>query len=116
MVHCWPGCIVGLHWCVSLLVRLVARLVLLKTNCVLSTENMRLVVRPRLRAVPVLAAAAVSPAMADILATTARVSRALADCSLAPWSATTANLAMISVFVFVCAPPTSEAIGGRHCS
>ena len=106
----------GLHWCVSLLVRLVARLVLLRTNCVLSTEHMRLVVRPRLRAVPVLATAAVSPAMADVLATTAAFSRAVATCSLAPWSSATANLAMISVVVFACAPPTSEAIGGRHCS
>ena len=82
----------------------------------LSTEHMRLVIRPRLRAVPVLATAAVSPAMADVLATTAAFSRAVADCNLAPWSAATANLAMISVFVFACAPPTSQAIGGRHCS
>ena len=68
----------GLHWCVSLLVRIVARLVLLRSNCVFSTEHMRLVVRPRLRAVPVLATAAVSPAMADVLATTAAFSRAVA--------------------------------------
>ena len=82
----------------------------------LSTEPMRLVVRPRLRAVPVLATAAVSPAMADVLATTAAFSRAVADCGLAPKSATDANLANVSVVVFACAPPTSEAIGGRHCS
>ena len=82
----------------------------------LSTEHMRLVVRPRLRAVPVLATAAVSPAMADVLATTAAFSRAVATCSLASWSSATANLAMFSVVVFACAPPTSEAIGGRHCS
>ena len=82
----------------------------------LSTENMRLVVRPRLRAVPVLATAAVSPAMADVLATTAAFSRAVADCSLAPKSATDANLANVSAFAFACAPPTSEAVGRRHCS
>ena len=82
----------------------------------LSTERMRLRFRPRLRAVPLIATAAVSPAMADVLATTAAFSRAVADCNLAPWSSATANLAMISVFVFACAPPTTEAIGGRHCS
>ena len=98
------------------MIHLGARLVLLGGSCVLTTEHMRLGFRPRLRAVPVLATAAVSPAMADVLATTAAVSRAVADSSLAPWSATTANLAMISVVVFACAPPTSEAIGGRHCS
>ena len=111
----------GLHWCVSLLVRLVADHTDHMRLCVLSTEHMRLVVRPRLRAVPVLATAAASPAMAspamaDVLATTAAFSRAVATCSLAPWSSATANLAMISVVVFACAPPTSEAIGGRHCS
>ena len=106
----------GLHWCVSLLVRLVADHTDHMRLCVLSTEHMRLVVRPRLRAVPVLATAAVSPAMADVLATTAAFSRAVATCNLAPWSSATANLAMISVVVFACAPPTSEAIGGRHCS
>ena len=106
----------GLHWCVSLLVRLVADHTDHMRLCVLSTEHMRLVVRPRLRAVPVLATAAVSPAMADVLATTAAFSRAVATCSLAPWSSATANIAMISVVVFACAPPTSEAIGGRHCS
>ena len=35
---------------------------------------------------------------------------------LASLGPTTADLAMISAFVFVCAPPTSQAIGGRHCS
>ena len=90
--------------------------VILKTSCVLSTEHMRLRFRPRLRAVPVLATAAVSPAMADVLATPAAVSPAVADCGLAPKSATRANLANMSAFVFVCAPPTPQAIGGRHCS
>ena len=67
----------------------------------LSTENMRLVVRPRLRAVPVLATAAVSPAMADVRATRAAVSPAAADCRLARRSATDASLANVSIFVFV---------------
>ena len=97
---CLPG--------VSLLVRVGAR-------PVLSTEQMRLVrFRPRLRAVPLLATADLAADL-HLLASLAAVSPAVADVLASLW-ATTANLAIVSAFVFVCAPPTSEAIGGRHCS
>ena len=97
-----------LHWCVSLLVRVGAR-------PVLSTELMRLVrFRPRLRAVPLLATADLAADL-HLLASLAAVSPAVADV-LASLRVTTANVAIVSVLVFVCAPPTSEAIGGRHCS
>ena len=71
-------------------------------------------VRPRLRAVPLVAAANLAADL-HLLASLAAVSPAMADV-LASLATTTANLAIVSAFVFVCAPPTSEAIGGRHCS
>ena len=79
-----------------------------------STEQMRLVrVRPRLRAVPLVAAANLAADL-HLLASLAAVSPAVADVLAS--LGTTLGRTMVSAFVFVCAPPTSWAIGGRHCS
>ena len=103
--HCWPGCMMCLHWCVSLLVRVGAPL---------ASELMRLVrVRPRLRAVPLLATANLAADL-HLLASLAAVSPAVADVLAS--LGTTLGRTIVSAFVFVCAPPTYWAIGGRHCS
>ena len=87
---------------------------LVRVGAPFSTELMRLVrVRPRLRAVPLVAAANLAADL-HLLASLAAVSPAVADVLAS--LGTTLGRTMVSEFVFGCAPPTSWAIGRRHCS
>ena len=122
MCHGWPGWdLLCLPTCV-LLVRPRLRAVP-SFGAPFSTDQICLVrFRPRLRADPLRLggnifsfATADSAADLHMIASLAAVSPTVADLLASLW-ATTANLAIICAFVSVCAPPTSQAIGGRHCS
>ena len=108
MLHRWPGCMVcgrlgGLSY--------------------LASAPATGVCSPPLRAKPLRRGAALTGSRGNHLSVAtanlaADLHLACEPCillaSLGPTTA--ADFAMISTFVFVCAPPTSEAIGGRHCS
>ena len=116
MLHRWPGCMVcgrlgGLSYLAS-------------APLAVSTDQVFLVsCSPPLRAEPLRRGAALTGSRGNHLSVAtanlaADLHLACEPCillaSLGPTTA--ADFAMISTFVFFCAPPTSQAIGGRHCS
>ena len=113
--HRWPGCMVcG---------RLGGLSSLASAPAAVSTDQVFLVsCSPPLRAKPLRRGAALTGSRGNHLSVAtanlaADLHLACEPCILlASLRPTTADLTLISAFVFVCAPPTSQAIGGRHCS
>ena len=84
------------------------------SRAVPSTDLSSLVsVRPRLRAVPLIAAANLA---ADLHLLASLAVPLVAAANVLASLGTMLGRTMISAFAFVCAPPTSWALGGRHCS